>query len=90
MIQNHFRLKKTKILRNIGKWAEESKHNTPAAEYTGSPVHAAALLFLVLSCAAAGHTQSHNQTLAAKFSNGKYSQMVCQEISELQEALEAL
>lgn len=71
VIQNHFRLKKDKVLRNIGKWAEESKHNTPAAEYTG-------------------HTQSHNQSLAAKFANGKYSQMVCQEIDELKEALDAL
>lgn len=71
VIQNHFRIKKDKILANVTKWGEQSKQNKPAAEYTG-------------------HTQSHNQSMAAKFTNGKYSEMLCSEISRLTEALENL
>eukprot|EP00658_Telonema_sp_P-2_P081570 TRINITY_DN839_c0_g2_i6.p1 TRINITY_DN839_c0_g2~~TRINITY_DN839_c0_g2_i6.p1 ORF type:complete len:666 (-),score=151.83 TRINITY_DN839_c0_g2_i6:177-2174(-) len=37
-----------------------------------------------------GHTQSHNATLAPKFAQGKYSEMVCHEIAQLTEALETL
>eukprot|EP00656_Telonema_subtile_P045809 TRINITY_DN5206_c0_g1_i1.p1 TRINITY_DN5206_c0_g1~~TRINITY_DN5206_c0_g1_i1.p1 ORF type:complete len:306 (+),score=107.27 TRINITY_DN5206_c0_g1_i1:88-1005(+) len=71
VIHHHFRIKKKKILANLHKWAEESKHNKPAAEYTG-------------------HTQSHNQSIAAKFANGNYSEMLCQEISNVEAALDKL
>jgi len=71
VIRNHFRIKKEKVLRTTGKWTEDSKRNSPPAQYTG-------------------HTQSHNQSTAAKFANGKYSEMLIQEVRELEALLDTL